>query len=76
MDADHDLPASAQGLNPFNAVFKQEPALGDRASFHRHPPHPCTRPRIDAPLATGVRAIGGLLTCGKGQRMGIFSGSG
>ena len=28
------------------------------------------------PLATGVRAVDGLLTCGKGQRLGIFSGSG
>ncbi|HZN33607.1 MAG TPA: FliI/YscN family ATPase, partial [Pirellulaceae bacterium] len=34
------------------------------------------RPRIDAPLSTGVRAIDGLLTCGLGQRIGIFSGSG
>jgi flagellum-specific ATP synthase len=31
---------------------------------------------IAEPLATGVRAIDGLLTCGKGQRMGIFSGPG
>ena len=54
------------------------PAGVDRphVSLHRHPPDPCTRPRIDEPLATGVRAIDGLLTCGKGQRMGIFSGSG
>ena len=52
------------------------PALGERTSLSRHPPDPCTRPRIDQPLATGVRAIDGLLTCGKGQRMGIFSGSG
>ena len=37
---------------------------------------PARRPRIDQPLATGVRAIDGLLTCGKGQRMGIFAGSG
>ena len=29
-----------------------------------------------APLATGIRAIDGLLTCGKGQRLGIFAGSG
>jgi len=53
-----------------------QPALHDRASFHRLPPHPCDRPRIDQPLATGVRAIDGMLTCGRGQRMGIFSGSG
>jgi flagellum-specific ATP synthase len=34
------------------------------------------RPRIDAPLSTGIRAIDGLLSCGKGQRIGIFAGSG
>ena len=34
------------------------------------------RPRIKDPLTTGIRAIDGLLTCGKGQRMGIFAGSG
>ncbi len=55
---------------------KPQPVLAQRASFHAAPPHPCTRPRIDTPLSTGVRSIDGLLTCGKGQRMGIFSGSG
>jgi flagellum-specific ATP synthase len=55
---------------------RPQPALGDRTSLHRNPPDPCTRPCIDEPLTTGVRAIDGLLTCGKGQRMGIFSGSG
>jgi flagellum-specific ATP synthase len=40
-------------------------------------PIPATeRPRIEEPLATGVRAIDGLLTCGRGQRLGIFAGSG
>lgn len=34
------------------------------------------RRRIREPLATGIRAIDGLLTCGKGQRLGIFAGSG
>jgi flagellum-specific ATP synthase len=34
------------------------------------------RRRITEPLGLGVRAIDGLLTCGKGQRVGIFSGSG
>jgi flagellum-specific ATP synthase len=55
---------------------KPQPALADRTTLFRAPPHPCTRPRIDTPLSTGVRSIDGLLTCGKGQRMGIFAGSG
>lgn len=53
-----------------------QPVLNDRAALDRPPPDPCSRPRIDRPLCTGVRSIDGLLTCGKGQRMGIFSGSG
>lgn len=40
------------------------------------PMSPMQRPRIDQPLGTGIRAIDGLLTCGRGQRLGIFSGSG
>lgn len=40
------------------------------------PPNPMTRKRICDPLPLGVRAIDGLLTIGKGQRMGIFAGSG
>ena len=55
---------------------RPQPALTERTCFHRHPPHPCTRPRIDTVLPTGVRAIDALLTCGRGQRMGIFAGSG
>jgi flagellum-specific ATP synthase len=39
-------------------------------------PTALSRQRIDEPLTTGVRAIDGLLTVGKGQRLGIFSGSG
>ena len=34
------------------------------------------RPPIDTPLQTGVRAIDGFLTCGRGQRVGLFAGSG
>jgi len=37
---------------------------------------PLDRRTIDTPIATGIRAIDGLLTCGLGQRMGIFSGPG
>jgi flagellum-specific ATP synthase len=40
------------------------------------PPDALSRQRISEPLATGVRALDGLLTVGKGQRIGIFAGSG
>ncbi|WP_126426376.1 flagellar protein export ATPase FliI [Brevibacillus marinus] len=43
---------------------------------NNQPPNPLSRPRIVEPLGTGVRAIDGLLTIGKGQRVGIFAGSG
>ena len=39
-------------------------------------PHPLQRTRVTEPLSTGIRAIDGLLTAGKGQRLGIFAGSG
>ncbi|HHY06043.1 MAG TPA: flagellar protein export ATPase FliI [Clostridia bacterium] len=40
------------------------------------PPHPLKRKRITECLSLGIKAIDGLLTCGSGQRLGIFSGSG
>ncbi len=39
-------------------------------------PHPLKRNRIKEPIDLGIRAINGLLTCGKGQRVGIMAGSG
>ena len=45
-------------------------------SIHGIPPNPLDRRRITEPVATGVRSIDTLLTCGKGQRVGIFAGSG
>jgi len=40
------------------------------------PPGPLERRRIKEPLATGIRAIDAFITCGRGQRIGIFAGSG
>jgi type III secretion protein N (ATPase) len=40
------------------------------------PPDPLKRSLIDKPISVGVRAIDGVLTCGKGQRVGIFAGAG
>ena len=45
-------------------------------SVHQPPPHPLRRQRILEPLPLGVRSLDAFLTCGKGQRIGIFSGSG
>jgi flagellum-specific ATP synthase len=55
---------------------RPQPALAHRIPLDRAPPPSVERPRIDTPLGTGIRALDGLLTCGKGQRMGIFAGSG
>jgi flagellum-specific ATP synthase/type III secretion protein N (ATPase) len=49
---------------------------GAETAVDNTPPNPLYRKRINDILATGVKAIDGLLTCGKGQRLGIFSGSG
>lgn len=38
--------------------------------------HPLTRKPVDSPLDVGVKAINGLLTIGKGQRVGLMAGSG
>ncbi len=50
--------------------------LPHTVSLQAPPIPPLTRPRITETMETGVRAIDALLTCGKGQRLGIFAGSG
>ncbi len=44
--------------------------------IQRSETNPLERKNIEETLGTGIRAIDGLLTCGKGQRIGIFGGSG
>ena len=56
------------GRGPIAATYRQP--RGGRS------PHPLQRRPITEALSTGVRAIDGLLTCGLGQRIGIFAGSG
>lgn len=51
------------------SVAQQYPVLRDA-------PPPLARGRIEQPLSVGVRAIDALLTAGRGQRLGIFAGSG
>jgi len=50
--------------------------IEDEYPIYANPINPLLRKRIQQPLDTGIRAINGLLTIGRGQRVGIFSGSG
>jgi flagellum-specific ATP synthase len=52
------------------------PSTPEVRSLYARPINPLTRPRITQLLETGVRAIDTLLPLGRGQRMGIFAGSG
>ncbi|MBN2808390.1 MAG: FliI/YscN family ATPase, partial [Deltaproteobacteria bacterium] len=48
----------------------------EQVPLFRDPINPFQRRRIDTPIDLGIRSVNGLLTCGKGQRMGIMAGSG
>ncbi|MCD6473280.1 FliI/YscN family ATPase [Candidatus Aerophobetes bacterium] len=50
--------------------------LGERRPIYNAPIPPLGRKRVKEPLSIGIRAIDGILTYGKGQRLGIFAGSG
>ena len=50
--------------------------IQDKVPIYRGSVNPMRKQRITEPLDLGIRSINGLLTCGKGQRIGIFSGSG
>lgn len=59
--------------NPLN---EDQIGFGEEYPLDNSPPDPLKRRRIKDVLPTGVRAIDGFLTCGEGQRIGIFAGSG
>ncbi len=59
-------PIDSLGEFPPSAYYDIEPTYTN----------PLNRPRIDECLSFGIKAIDGMLTVGKGQRMGIFAGSG
>ena len=50
--------------------------LAHRYPLRPAPLNPLARDPVATPIGTGVRAIDGLLTCGRGQRIGLFGGSG
>jgi flagellum-specific ATP synthase len=49
---------------------------GDKKALDAPSPPPLSREKIHMPLSLGIRSLDGMLTCGRGQRMGIFAGSG
>ncbi|MCI9420538.1 MAG: flagellar protein export ATPase FliI [Eubacterium sp.] len=59
---------------PMNAPQLSENS--HKYSVEASPPDPLTRKLIDEVLPLGVKAVDGLITVGKGQRIGIFAGSG
>jgi flagellum-specific ATP synthase len=65
-------------LDGFGRPIDEGPPLQTSAAYPLYAAAPCPmeREHILQPLVTGVRAIDGMLPCGKGQRVGIFGGSG
>lgn len=60
-----------QPLDPNDSILCSE-----YVDISNQPPNPLTRKRIDEVMPLGVKAIDGMLTIGKGQRIGVFAGSG
>ncbi len=65
-------------LDGFGTPIDPGPRIegGEYYRLYQPPQNPLNRAHIVDPLITGIRAIDGLLPCGKGQRIGIFGGSG
>ncbi len=59
-----------------NTIDQKGEVKGELFNVTNEAPDPMSRNRINTPLSMGVKAIDGLLTFGKGQRVGIFAGSG
>ncbi len=62
--------------NPLDTDFHGPLNLEESFSVINPPPDPLTRSMIEEPISVGVRALDGILTCGRGQRIGIFAAAG
>ena len=61
-------PMDSAAHGPLHAV--------ERYPVYARAPNPLTRRMIEKPMALGLRVLDGILTCGEGQRMGIFAAAG
>jgi len=60
--------------NPIDELGK--PSVDRKYPANNDPPNPLFRDKIVEPIPLGIRTLDALLTCGRGQRIGIFAGSG
>lgn len=63
-------------LDGLGRIEGEAPLTGEEYAVEAKPPDPMSRKIIDEVLPLGVKAVDGLITVGKGQRIGIFAGSG
>lgn len=65
-------------VDPFGNPIDNGPPIYTKTRYmiENSPPSPLSRKRVTERLSLGIKAIDALITCGKGQRLGIFSGSG
>ncbi len=63
-------------LDGLGRIDGELPITGEEYTVEAMPPDPMSRKIIDEVLPLGVKAVDGLITVGKGQRIGIFAGSG
>ena len=61
---------------PLDADVKGPLVCHEFYPVHAEPPDPMKRQRVTRPISVGVKSIDGLLTCGEGQRVGLFAAAG
>jgi flagellar protein export ATPase FliI len=61
---------------PMDAEFHGPLECAQKYPIYSAPPDPLRRRRVTKPVSVGVRAIDALLTCGEGQRIGLFAAAG
>lgn len=73
---DYLLGKILDGLGRCIDDYQPDPRFVERYPLEAPPPDPMSRTIINEVLPLGVKAVDGLITVGKGQRIGIFAGSG
>ena len=64
------------GIGRIQENGQPTPVLQECYPIYANPPEQLSRQRVSQPLSLGIRSLDGIITCGIGQRMGIFAGAG